>query len=117
MIRELTPGITRGFRAGMVMSKVLLAGVAVVAATGLAQRAEAQGYFSRPYYGAPAVSRHYDAPREPRARAPRNTKAKVATPSKGKRDVPIRHPFGETMPKGPLQLVISIADQHAHALQ
>jgi hypothetical protein len=28
-----------------------------------------------------------------------------------KRDVPIKHPFGEDMPKGPLQLVVSIADQ------
>ncbi|MGH6769792.1 MAG: L,D-transpeptidase family protein [Xanthobacteraceae bacterium] len=28
-----------------------------------------------------------------------------------KRDVPIKHPFGEAMPKGPLQLVVSIADQ------
>jgi lipoprotein-anchoring transpeptidase ErfK/SrfK len=38
-------------------------------------------------------------------------KQKRPAVSKYKKDVPIRHPFGEDMPKGPLQLVVSIADQ------
>ena len=33
--------------------------------------------------------------------------------SQSKKDVPIRHPFGENMPKGPLQLVVVIGDQRA----
>ena len=48
--------------------------------------------------------------RDPDARRPKSKKATVAKP---KRDVPIRHPFGENMPKGPLQLIISINDQRA----
>ena len=36
-----------------------------------------------------------------------------AQATQSKRDVPIRQPFGENMPKGPLQLVVSIGDQRA----
>ena len=32
---------------------------------------------------------------------------------RSKKDVPIRQPFGENMPKGPLQMVVSIDEQHA----
>jgi hypothetical protein len=38
-------------------------------------------------------------------------RAKPAVKSQTKKDVAIRHPFGENMPKGVLQLVVSIADQ------
>jgi L,D-transpeptidase catalytic domain len=40
-------------------------------------------------------------------------KANKSAAAPSKRDVPIRHPFGENMPKGPLQLMVSIGDQRA----
>jgi lipoprotein-anchoring transpeptidase ErfK/SrfK len=40
-------------------------------------------------------------------------KARKANRAPSKKDVPIRHPFGENMPKGPLQLMVSINDQRA----
>src|SRR5262245_47752164 len=40
---------------------------------------------------------------ENRVRRPNRT-----TADKSKKDVPIKHPFGENMPKGPLQLVVSV---------
>ncbi len=40
-------------------------------------------------------------------------KANKAASAPAKRDAPIRHPFGEDMPKGPLQLMVSINDQRA----
>ena len=38
-------------------------------------------------------------------------RVKTAVKSQSKKDVPIKQPFGEDMPKGPLQLVVSIAEQ------
>jgi lipoprotein-anchoring transpeptidase ErfK/SrfK len=59
-----------------------------------------------------------DIPSRPEARTSKNT-SKSNRPStrqsnaQSKKDVPIRHPFGETMPKGPLQLMVSINEQRA----
>ena len=40
-------------------------------------------------------------------------KANRTTTAQSKKDVPIRQPFGENMPKGPLQLMVSINEQRA----
>ena len=40
-------------------------------------------------------------------------KSKSTNNSAKKRDVPIAHPFGENMPKGPLQLVVVLGEQKA----
>ena len=37
----------------------------------------------------------------------RKAKLVAKSQSQGKKDIPIRHPFGENMPKGVLQLVVS----------
>ena len=55
-------------------------------------------------------------PRDIRYAPPRDSQIRKANrppATQSKRDVPIRHPFGENMPKGPLQLVIVISDQKA----
>jgi hypothetical protein len=39
--------------------------------------------------------------------------AKPIYKAKSKKDVPVKRPFGENMPKGVLQLVVSVADQRA----
>ena len=38
---------------------------------------------------------------------------KATKRAQSKKDAPIRHPFGENMPKGPLQLIVSLSDQRA----
>ncbi len=105
---QIASGAGTGFWAVAGWRKALLASVAIVLAASLVERADAAPL--TPWgYGAPPVSRAYGAPPARKAKAsPRSN----ATNSQSKRDVPIRHPFGENMPKGPLQLVVSIADQH-----
>ncbi|MCC6889481.1 MAG: L,D-transpeptidase family protein [Hyphomicrobiales bacterium] len=78
----------------------LLAGAAALFALATLGSAQAQGY------GAPGYG---NAKSKANRSVAINSKKSVAA----KKDVPIRHPFGETMPKGPLQLVVSISDQRA----
>jgi lipoprotein-anchoring transpeptidase ErfK/SrfK len=44
---------------------------------------------------------------------PVRRKATKRAVTQSKKDAPIRHPFGENMPKGPLQLIVSLSDQRA----
>ena len=103
------PGTMSG---GQVMGQVtgawraaLLASVAALFVIGQMDVAGAQ--FFRPRQDIPPRQDTQFRPDTKARKANRNT----ATPSK--QDVPIRHPFGETMPKGPLQLMVSINDQRA----
>ncbi|MPZ36539.1 MAG: L,D-transpeptidase family protein [Rhizobiales bacterium] len=90
----------------------LLAGVFVVAQLGTAN-AQFWHYYQyrqefqnredlRPRYRGDTRSRDESRPRRTNRRRAAKTK-----------DTPIRHPFGENMPKGPLQLMVSIGDQRA----
>jgi lipoprotein-anchoring transpeptidase ErfK/SrfK len=80
----------------------LLAGAAAVFMAGQVVPADAQ--FFRQYQPQPQS-------RQDTTKAGKTANRPPATQSK--RDVPIRQPFGENMPKGPLQLMVSIADQRA----
>jgi hypothetical protein len=75
------PGAASGFRLSRILRAALAASVAVLFVASFPGEADAQA------------------------------RKKPAYKKQTKRDVPIRHPFGENMPKGPLQLVVSIADQ------
>ncbi len=81
----------------------LLASVSAVFVIGQMDVADAQ--FFRPY-GQPRP----DIQSRPDTKA---RKANRTAATQSKRDVPIRQPFGENMPKGPLQLMVSINDQRA----
>ena len=81
----------------------LLASVAALFVIGQTDSADAQ--FFRQLTATPA--RHSIPPAIPRPARP------IATTAQSKKDVPIRQPFGENMPKGPLQLMVSINEQRA----
>jgi len=84
--------------------QALAAGVALTVLASVADAATVV-----PLYGAPTTTIR------PKPKAISGSKAgkssKVAKDAKGKKDEPKGGPFGE-MPKGPLQLVVSIASQH-----
>ena len=84
----------------------LLASVAALFVVGQADFADAQ-FFRQLQLQRPSARRP-----DP-ARTPRPARPTRHRPTQSKQDVPIRHPFGENMPKGPLQLVVSISDQRA----
>jgi L,D-transpeptidase catalytic domain len=55
-----------------------------------------------------------DIPSRPEAKTSKSNRPSTRqSTAKSKKDVPIRQPFGENMPKGPLQLMVSINDQRA----
>jgi hypothetical protein len=81
----------------------------VVGQVGTADAQFWQSLQFRPQYR-PALPIQQDNRSRPDSKARQSNKANVA---KSKKDTPIRHPFGETMPKGPLQLMVSIGDQRA----
>ncbi len=91
----------------------LLAGAAAVFMAGQVIPADAQFFRQyqpqyrqpEPQYRQPEPQSRQDTPRARTANRPKATQSK--------RDVPIRQPFGENMPKGPLQLMVSISDQRA----
>ena len=85
----------------------LLAGVAALFVIGQTDFADAQ--FFRQLQHPDRRARHPSpVPEDSKAR-----KANQDRHARSKKDVPIRHPFGENMPKGPLQLMVSINDQRA----
>ena len=84
----------------------LLAGAAAVFTAGQVIPADAQFFRQfQPQYRQPEPQSRQDTTRIRKANRPPATQSK--------RDVPIRQPFGENMPKGPLQLVVSLGDQRA----
>ena len=84
----------------------LLAGAAAVFMAGLVIPADAQ-FFRQLQYRQPEPQPQY------RQDTTKARKANRPPATQSKRDVPIRQPFGENMPKGPLQLMVSISDQRA----
>jgi lipoprotein-anchoring transpeptidase ErfK/SrfK len=86
----------------------LLAGAAAVFMAGQVIPAEAQ--FFRQYQ---PQYRQLEPQPQYRQDTPRARKTNRPPATQSKRDVPIRQPFGENMPKGPLQLVVSLGDQRA----
>jgi hypothetical protein len=91
----------------------LLAGVFVVVQTGVAD-AQFWPYYQYRYEyqgGREDFRRPREDVRSRDESRPRKSNRNSSTAKK--KDTPIRHPFGENMPKGPLQLVVSIGDQRA----
>src|SRR5262245_1298052 len=84
----------------------LLASVFVV---GHAGTADAQFWQSFQYRQAPPSRIDTPSRQENRPRKSSNRSAS----SSSKKDAPIRHPFGENLPKGPLQLMVSLNEQRA----
>jgi hypothetical protein len=98
----------------------LLAGVFMVAQTGIADAqfwSPYRSYDYRPYpYRYENQGRDDVRPRpreDSRSRDESRSRKSNRNSTAKKKDTPIRHPFGENMPKGPLQLVVSIGDQRA----
>jgi hypothetical protein len=93
----------------------LLASVSALLVIGLADSAAAQ-FWRQDFQYRPVPQFRQDIPlrQERQFRQDSNVrKANRAAAAKSKKDAPIRHPFGENMPKGPLQLIVSINDQRA----
>ena len=101
----MRPGTDVGWQVTGVWRTALLAGVAAVFVAGQVDLADAQ--FFRQLQPSTA-----SADRSP-ARTRPGPQGQPDSATQSKRDVPIRQPFGENMPKGPLQLVVSIDDQRA----
>ncbi len=100
--------MTGGWRAA------LLGSVAAFLIVGQPETASAQFWQSLQYRQAPQY--RPDAPVRQEGRSRQDSKARKsnrAAAGTSKKDAPIQHPFGETMPKGPLQLMVSINDQRA----
>jgi len=96
----------------------LLAGAAAVFMAGQVIPADAQFFRqAQPQYRQPEPQSRQDIRQDIRRDTRQDTskarKANRPQTTQSKRDVPIRQPFGENMPKGPLQLMVSIADQRA----
>jgi len=89
-----------GMKVTGVWRAALLAGAAALFVIGQTDLADAQFFrqLNRP---------QQDIPSRP------DTKARKTNRTQSKKDVPIRQPFGEHMPKGPLQLMVSINEQRA----
>ena len=79
---------------------------------GQAGTADAQFWQSLQFRPAPQNRAEPQIRQDNRSRP--DSKARQSTrAAKSKKDTPIKHPFGDTMPKGPLQLMVSIGDQRA----
>jgi lipoprotein-anchoring transpeptidase ErfK/SrfK len=90
----------------------LLGGVAAFLVAAPVGSAHAQFWQSLQYRTVP--QQRLDPPYRQDGRSRQeNRKSGRASANSSKKDTPIRHPFGETMPKGPLQLMVSINDQRA----
>jgi lipoprotein-anchoring transpeptidase ErfK/SrfK len=92
----------------------LLGSVAAFLVAGPVGTAHAQFWQSLQYRQVPQSRLDPQIRQDGRSR--QDTKARKSnrtTAGSSKKDVPIRHPFGESMPKGPLQLMVSINDQRA----
>ena len=87
----------------------LLAGVVALFVTGPVSTADAQFWQSFQYRQFPP--NRLDPPSRPRQDIRSRNSNNAA--ARSKKDVPIRQPFGENMPKGPLQLMVSINEQRA----
>jgi lipoprotein-anchoring transpeptidase ErfK/SrfK len=98
--------MTSGWRA------TLLAGAAGLLLMGQVGTADAQFWQSLQYRPPSRVEPPTSQDDRPRSDRRRSNRAAAEKP-KSKKDAAQRHPFGENMPKGPLQLMISIADQRA----
>jgi lipoprotein-anchoring transpeptidase ErfK/SrfK len=108
------PGTISGYQVTGVWRAALLAGAAGVFLIGQAGVADAQFAYPFRYREAPPNRVEPPVREDSRSRRDTNTrKSGRAGADKSKRDVAIRHPFGENTPKGPLQLMISISDQRA----
>lgn len=93
----------------------LLGSVAAFLTVGQVGTANAQFWQSLQYRPAPQYHQQ-DLQSRQDLRPRQDTKARKAkrtADGKSKKDVPIKHPFGEGAPKGPLQLMVSINDQRA----
>ena len=92
----------------------LLGSVAAFLVAGQAGTANAQFWQNLQYRQVP---QHRQAPQiQQDDRSRQDTKGRKSdrtAAGNSKKDVPIRQPFGESMPKGPLQLMVSINDQRA----
>jgi lipoprotein-anchoring transpeptidase ErfK/SrfK len=89
----------------------LLAGAAAVFMAGQVIPADAQFFRQlQPQYRQLEPRQPEPQSRQDTTRARKTNRPPV---TQSKRDVPIRQPFGENMPKGPLQLMVSISDQRA----
>jgi lipoprotein-anchoring transpeptidase ErfK/SrfK len=109
------PDTVSRYRATGVLRAALLAGAAGVFLIGQAGVAGAQFPYPFQYRYAPPPNR-IDPPVRQDSRSRRDSDTRKSgrnRADKSKRDVATRHPFGENMPKGPLQLMISIGDQRA----
>ena len=92
----------------------LLASAAVVFMIGQVGTADAQFWQSLQYRPSPQVRQDPQIRRDTRPRQDTTArKSKRTAASNSRKDAPVRHPFGENMPKGPLQLMVSIGDQRA----
>jgi lipoprotein-anchoring transpeptidase ErfK/SrfK len=92
----------------------LLGSVAAFLMVGQVGAANAQ--FWQPFQYRPAPQYRQDLQNRQDLRPRPDTKARKAkrtAAGTSKKDVPIKHPFGEGAPKGPLQLMVSINDQRA----
>lgn len=90
----------------------LLASVSVLFVAGPSEPAGAQ-FFQ--FFQPRPVPQSRVEPQDTRSRQDTRTRRSnrsEATQAR-KKDVPIKHPFGENLPKGPLQLVVSLGDQRA----
>jgi lipoprotein-anchoring transpeptidase ErfK/SrfK len=93
----------------------LLASVSALLVIGQADSAAAQ-FWRQDFQYRPVPQFRQDLPvrQDPQFRQDSKVrKANRTTAAKSKKDAPIKHPFGENMPKGPLQLMVSINDQRA----
>lgn len=109
------PATLRIRQATCIWRAALLASAAGLFVVGPVGTADAQFWQSLQYRPYLPPNRVEPPVREGRSRqdTPRKSNRTAAEKPKSKKDTAIRHPFGENMPKGPLQLMVSIHDQRA----
>jgi lipoprotein-anchoring transpeptidase ErfK/SrfK len=106
---------TTGSQVTGVWRGALLASVSALLVIGQADTAAAQ-FWRQDFQYRPVPQFRQDLPvrQDPQFRQDSKVRrANRTTTAKSKKDAPIKHPFGENMPKGPLQLMVSINDQRA----
>ena len=114
MVQSIEERADSGDQMTGVWRAALLGSVAAFLMVGQVGTANAQ--FWQPFQYRPAPQYQQDLQNRQDLRLRPDTKARKAkrtAAGTSKKDVPIKHPFGEGAPKGPLQLMVSINDQRA----
>jgi lipoprotein-anchoring transpeptidase ErfK/SrfK len=92
----------------------LLASTSALLVVGQVGTADAQFWQSLQFRSAPQYRPMPQLRQDNRSRPDTNARqSNSRNTAKSKKDTPIQHPFGENMPKGPLQLMVSVGDQRA----